>query len=366
MKIFFILIFFPIVSSSQNLLLNSSFEEENICSEYKVDCAPEAWIYTVPSFIYYFKDKNTAHTGDYFVAIIAGHSKKTYYRTFVRSRLLCGLQKGKTYRLSMFVKSRHYLLDSMGVYFSNKDFLFEKTPYYRISPSVFLRDAALRPVTKDTNWQKIEIEYKATGIETFITLGNFSKRDVTGSTGIEIENNFFVLFDDVSLTPSDPNERVCPDWKSRKKEIYDQDERHEFLDRLMKFYRNKPPLISKATTTITVKVDTLIIPDVLFATNSFVLNKKAIATLDSLTQKLQTMKMDSIIVEGHTDWTGDPASNKQLSWRRASSVAAFLEKYFSTRISSQGYGSDRPRADNRFLSGRQRNRRVEVFFYIRQ
>ncbi len=64
MKIFFILIFFPIVSSSQNLLLNSSFEEENICSEYKVDCAPEAWIYTVPSFIYYLKDKNAAHTGE--------------------------------------------------------------------------------------------------------------------------------------------------------------------------------------------------------------------------------------------------------------------------------------------------------------
>jgi outer membrane protein OmpA-like peptidoglycan-associated protein len=254
----------------------------------------------------------------------------------------------------------------MGVYFSDKDFLFEKTPYPRISPSVYLRDAALRPVTRDTNWQKIEIEYKATGIETFITLGNFSKRDVTGSTGIDMENNFFVLFDDVSLTPADPNERLCPDWKMRKKDIYDQDERHEFLDRSIKIYRTKPPSVSKPTSTLTVKVDTLIIPDLLFATNSFVLSKKAITTLEKLTEKMRTTKMDSIIVSGHTDWTGDPVYNKQLSWRRASSVAAFLQNYFPTRIISDGYGSDRPVGDNRTPSGREKNRRVEVFFYIRQ
>ena len=47
---------FPIYVFSQNLLVNPGFEEENICSEYKVNCAPEGWIYSVPSFIYYFNE----------------------------------------------------------------------------------------------------------------------------------------------------------------------------------------------------------------------------------------------------------------------------------------------------------------------
>ena len=38
-------------AAAQNLLLNGDFEEENICSEYKVNCAPEAWLYTVSSLI---------------------------------------------------------------------------------------------------------------------------------------------------------------------------------------------------------------------------------------------------------------------------------------------------------------------------
>ena len=67
--------FMPVAGFSQNLLVNPGFEVENICSEYKVNCAPEGWIYSVPSFIYYFQDADLAHEGSRFVALIAGHSK---------------------------------------------------------------------------------------------------------------------------------------------------------------------------------------------------------------------------------------------------------------------------------------------------
>lgn len=52
--------------------------------------------------------------------------KKCFHRSYVRSRLLCGLRQGKIYRISLYVKSLYpALLDSAGVYFSNYDFLFE-------------------------------------------------------------------------------------------------------------------------------------------------------------------------------------------------------------------------------------------------
>jgi OOP family OmpA-OmpF porin len=81
---------------------------------------------------------------------------------------------------------------------------------------------------------------------------------------------------------------------------------------------------------------------------------------------MRSLQMDSIIVSGHTDYRGDQQYNKELSWRRANSVAAYLQKHFSALTISKGYGSEQPVADNRTAQGRLMNRRVEIFFYIRQ
>ena len=361
-----LLMLFPISVFSQNLLVNPGFEEENICSEYKVNCAPEGWIYTVPSFIYYYTDAQLAHQGSRFVALIAGHSQKPYYRTFVRSRLLCALQKNKTYRLELFVKSVHPVLDSLGVYFSSYDFLFEKQPYQKITPSLYFTNSKIKPSKNDTAWQKISFDYKANGNEIFITLGNFSKRGIFGPTGVYLEKNFYFLFDDVSLTPVDVNERLCLDWKNTREEIYGQDERHEFQEKYMRVYKNKPPAIKKPASTITLKIDTLIVPDVFFATNSYVLSARSEGLLDSFTRKINHYKLDSLVVYGHTDSRGSEDYNKELSWRRANTVAAYLEKKIAMKIETAGMGSDKPVADNRTAEGRRKNRRVEIYLYIKQ
>ena len=355
----------PAYSYSQNLLVNPGFEEENICSEYAVNCAPEGWLCSLPSFSYYFNEPLLAHQGSKFITIIAGHSQKPFYRTFVRSRLLCGLQKGKIYRLELFLKSLHPILDSIGIYFSSYDFLFEKQVYQKIIPSLYIRNANTKMAKGDTAWQRIVFNYKANGNEDYITIGNFSKRGLGGMTGIYKENNFFVLIDDISLVPIDVNERLCLDWKKRKDEIYAQNERHEYLETYIKTNKTKSQVVKKVTPTITLHIDTLVMPDVFFATNSFMLNTKAIALLDSFSRKMNQYKLDSINIYGHTDSRGTETYNKELSWRRANSVAAYLEKKVSAKIQSEGIGSDKPVADNRTAEGRRRNRRVEIYLYIK-
>jgi outer membrane protein OmpA-like peptidoglycan-associated protein len=362
-RLLFLFILLPFWSAAQNLLVNGGFEEENICTEYRVNCAPEGWIYTVPSFIYYFKEPVNAHTGQSFVALVAGHARKSYFRTFVRSRLLCQLRQGHQYRLEFFVKSRHPIIDSVGVYFGPDDFLFEKRRYQDIRPSVFLSAALQKPSNRDTQWQKIVINYTAKGDEAFITLGMFGKRDYTGPTGIERENNYFVLFDDISLFPLDKNEVLCRDWKQNREEIYAQNERHEHQLRLMKFFRTNPPRIVPPKPTIVLKIDTLIVPDVFFATNSFVLNKNAVRLLDSFRHRMRMLDIDSVVVVGHTDATGTDQWNRELSWRRANSVGAYLQEASPVNIVTRGLGSEKPVADNRSARGRQMNRRVEIFIY---
>ncbi|MBS2014220.1 MAG: OmpA family protein [Deltaproteobacteria bacterium] len=72
-------------------------------------------------------------------------------------------------------------------------------------------------------------------------------------------------------------------------------------------------------------------------------------------------KIAHVRIEGHTDNRGTAARNLDLSKRRAASVmAALVAKGISKdRLTSNGYGMERPIDSNATDDGRQRNRRVE-------
>jgi outer membrane protein OmpA-like peptidoglycan-associated protein len=67
-------------------------------------------------------------------------------------------------------------------------------------------------------------------------------------------------------------------------------------------------------------------------------------------------------VEGHTDSRGDDALNQRLSEQRAEAVRGVLLAYGigPSRVTSVGFGSTRPIADNQTSSGRSQNRRVDI------
>jgi OOP family OmpA-OmpF porin len=68
-----------------------------------------------------------------------------------------------------------------------------------------------------------------------------------------------------------------------------------------------------------------------------------------------------ISIEGHTDNKGSAKYNKDLSRRRAASVRKWLVMHGvdDSRLTSIGYGFERPLSDNATEEGRQENRRVE-------
>lgn len=73
------------------------------------------------------------------------------------------------------------------------------------------------------------------------------------------------------------------------------------------------------------------------------------------------------IINGHTDSTGNPAYNQQLSERRATAVKNKIveEGISAERLEAKGYGETRPIADNATKEGRQKNRRVEAEVYTK-
>lgn len=70
-------------------------------------------------------------------------------------------------------------------------------------------------------------------------------------------------------------------------------------------------------------------------------------------------------IAGHTDSTHTRAYNQKLSERRANSVKEYIIKNFDIapeRISSRGYGEDKPIATNKTKAGKAKNRRIEANF----
>ncbi|ASY71259.1 cell envelope biogenesis protein OmpA [Sinorhizobium fredii USDA 205] len=85
-------------------------------------------------------------------------------------------------------------------------------------------------------------------------------------------------------------------------------------------------------------------------------------TLDSVAIVLRKYNKTLIDVDGHTDSTGSASHNQDLSERRAASVANYLGSrgIDQRRISTMGYGMERPVASNSSEAGRAQNRRVEI------
>lgn len=102
--------------------------------------------------------------------------------------------------------------------------------------------------------------------------------------------------------------------------------------------------------------------DVLFSTNSAVLNPGGYAEIDRVAGVLTRYPETRISVEGHTDSQGSDAHNQKLSEDRALAVKNALVNrgVDPARIQVVGYGESRPIAGNETEAGRQLNRRVDI------
>ena len=99
-----------------------------------------------------------------------------------------------------------------------------------------------------------------------------------------------------------------------------------------------------------------------FDTGKWDLKADGTATVAEIVKMLKSAPALKIAIEGHTDNVGLAGANKVLSEKRAQSVMAAVVAggIDPKRLSSAGFGSERPVADNRGEEGRAKNRRVEL------
>lgn len=84
--------------------------------------------------------------------------------------------------------------------------------------------------------------------------------------------------------------------------------------------------------------------------------------VDQLAEMMNANTDLKISIEGHTDNVGTPEANKTLSLNRAKAVVSAIaaKGVSASRLSSVGWGQEKPVADNRTEDGKAKNRRVEI------
>ncbi len=101
---------------------------------------------------------------------------------------------------------------------------------------------------------------------------------------------------------------------------------------------------------------------ILFDTGKASIKAESEQVLQDIIKILGEYPTAKFTVEGHTDSSGSAKLNQKLSDSRALSVKEYLTKggIDAFRLSSAGYGEDRPITSNKTKAGRAQNRRVEI------
>lgn len=99
-----------------------------------------------------------------------------------------------------------------------------------------------------------------------------------------------------------------------------------------------------------------------FDTGKSTIKKESVPIIEQIIEMMKQAADVKLSVEGHTDSDGSNESNLKLSEARAKSVVEAIVKggIDASRLSSAGFGEEKPIADNSTEEGKSKNRRVEL------
>lgn len=350
---------------AQNLVPNPSFEELIRCphsfSTDRKDFIVPGWVSATrgtpdqfhacswgeADVPYNWAGSSNAKTGKGYVGIYVWMSRTddNNYREYIQCELAEPLRSGARYRVEFYYKLASYAVyaaNRIGLHLSSEQLMYDHDQLIDVVPILSVEtDSAI--TSKTGSWEHAVMEFKATGGERFVTIGNFYTNTQTKSTRLPqrigksnmLINSAYYFIDDVSVEPLDS---VPPVTLSRT----------EFSSEHIELDRD------------------YILKNIQFEFDSYMLLKSSFRELDMVVDILKTNPTFNVRLSGHTDFIGSDEYNLTLSRNRARSVADyFISKGIKPeRIQSFGFGKTRPIVFEKTDEARMINRRVEIRFTV--
>ena len=364
LKIFWIPL--SIYSFAQNLIPNGGFEEVNICCELNQPCAPGGWFNSNFSYkatgIAWGKEVSS---GDNAIKLSVSIPGRDDFRNYIMAPLICPLIKDKEYHFSIKVKASGYAINSLGVLFSVKPVFNHKPELIRTKPTLsFEKDSGW--LRNQNQWIELYKDFKASGDEKIITIGNFSPDDKLSYQQLSRNaQSCEYLLDDVSLTPLQGVQ--CSDHNDNLKKIMGEKRRHYFSINCSnpEFVNLFPELLNDSFLAEEylhlTYYNQYLLQNLEFETDQSVLRSASFPEVNKLLILMFQEPSKKVMLTGFTDDSGSKAHNLKLSHQRAKAVATYLVKMGIgwERVKFEGKGSSHPLDSSGSDAGRARNRRVE-------
>lgn len=355
MRIFLVIVFLTVLcpAIAQNLLDNNGFEDLNVCTEYHATCAPESWFYIRPATnpLVNARVAPKALLGTQLL-LLPMYDLGRRIKPLVYTMLICPLQKDKKYKLSFYLNTAKRKFYNIDIAFLQKEPTYADVDLDSIVPDIKITGSDIVAEIKD--WQSVEYIFTAPRDAKFMLIGNINSSagmKYTAVDGMNKPGMVYYFVDEMVLRPL-LTEPLCKQAEANKDKMHRQDLRHtEYV-----LIDNEP-----AEDTPRIITDTLVLPSVLFKTNSAIIEPKFAGILDTVIQQLSVKNITAMQVIGHTDSRGKYENNLLLSQNRAAAVQQYLASRLSVEnISIDGKADTVPVADNTTEAGRTKNRRVEI------
>ncbi len=345
----------PLLTNSQNILPNPSFELINICEEHAAKCSPASWYFvrqkSAQGFFTTNKIEGTDGNNYLGISVAIPESPDRFYW---QTKTICPIIKGEQYTLKMRLSSNLIgpNLNFIGLLFTNQFLYSQNDTLLQSDRALSLADAKVK--RSKHNWFEIEKTFTATDHSSHLILGNFSpKSNQEILSMLQLQQSYMILVDRIQLIPLHP----CKSDPAIMNELSNDFKRHRIPA------HPPTPSVPAPTTDPVPSIpptpnDKIIIADILFDLNSFRLKSESL--LDIYRGRMVKKKIQKITVIGFTDDSGAPQYNLELSLKRATEIARIISERFlidPTKIEIIGRGISREYPE------KEKNRRVEILLF---
>jgi outer membrane protein OmpA-like peptidoglycan-associated protein len=366
-------------TKGQNLVPNPSFEDVNICSEYNQPCSPSAWFFLSRKLTTGYFPRFPSATGSRHLQIVVA-SRQTVNRQYWETMLLCPLEPGERYSVSLKIASPRNgtqlsttcpNLRDIGLWFTTR-FVFVQGDSI-LQPRSYLSFVGATTRDLKNGWFEIKKEFVPTANSTILIVGNFYR--VANTDIMDQRNNpnpsIDILVDDLAVVPI--KGASCANYQKTKDSLYAILRRHsdnrpgdngpDLADTPKQPIQTDTPKQTIQTDTPKSPhrpqpTDTIIIHNIQFDFDKYLVQNPD--TLQRYQRLLTRPGIKKIQVVGYTDDVGSEAYNLDLSKKRAGEVAHLLTSKFDippTLIEAEGRGI------STVYPTRDLNRRVEIYIF---